>query len=187
MQVHHITPGSFDKNFGKSINSLIEYLPPDDWICLRDIDTMPLHHRVFFKQCQDIAESGKFNLVGCMTNRLGLAYQLHEGRLSDDFDIMNHIDIAHERYEQFGSEVSDSPELIAGVFMLFSKQTWEDAGRFPEGAIQINGSFVDYLFCKKVKRLGGKIGIAKGIYIFHIYRSWLANVRMGYNHLTDKV
>jgi GT2 family glycosyltransferase len=183
MRVHHITPGHSDKNFGKSINELVEFVPDEDWICLRDIDTLPLHHRAFFKQCEEIAERGDFDLIGCMTNRLGLKYQLHGGELSEDWDIKNHIKIAHERYEKHGSEVVDCDSTVAGVMMLFSKHTWEDIGRIPEGGVSIGGSFVDYIINERVRKIGGRIGIAPGIYLFHIYREWLENVRIGYNHI----
>lgn len=181
--VHHITPGRADLNFGKAINDLIEFLPDDDWICLRDIDTLPLHHRVFYKQCEDIANKGEYDLVSCITNRLGVAYQLHDGKLSDNFDIKYHLKIAHERYDKYGSTVTDAPGNIAGVLMLFSKKTWEDVGRFREGGVQVNGSFLDYIFSSTVEKIGGRIGIAKGIYLFHTYREWADNVRMGYKHL----
>ena len=183
MKVHHITPGASDKNFGKAINDLIEFLPDEDWICLRDIDTLPLHHRVLFKQCEEIAERGDYDLVGCMTNRLGITYQLHDGKLSEDFNIKNHIAIANDRYKKYGSKVIESPGTVAGIFMLFSKKIWEDVGRFREGGIRINGSFLDYVFNEQVKKAGGKIGIAPGIYMFHIYREWGANVRMEQKHL----
>jgi hypothetical protein len=75
IKVHHITPGQSDLNWGEAINDIIWELPDDDWVCLRDIDTMPLHHRVFFKQCEDIANANEFDLVSCMTNRLGVGYQ----------------------------------------------------------------------------------------------------------------
>lgn len=183
IQVHHITPGRSDKNFGRSINQLIENLSDEDWICLRDIDTMPLHHRVFFKQCEEIANSNKFDLVGCMTNRLGLTYQLHDERISENFDIKHHIEIAHKRYEKYGSEVEETENNIAGLMMLFPKRLWDDVGEFPEGGIHVNGEFLDYIFSKRTRRIGGRIGIAKGIYLFHIYREWLDNVRMGYTHI----
>jgi hypothetical protein len=184
MRVNHITPGSSDKNFGKAINTIIEGLPDDDWICLRDIDTMPLHHRVFFKQCEEIAERGDFDLVGCMTNRQGLKYQLHDGKLSENFDVKHHVKIAHERYEKHGSEVEEIPKgLIAGIMMLFSKKTWFEVGKFPEGGIQIKGCFIDYLFCKILKDNDYRIGIAPGIYVFHLYREWSENVRLKNEHL----
>ena len=181
--VHFITPHRADKNFGKGINMLIEGLPEDDWICLRDIDTVPLHHRVLAQQCEEIAAAGEYGLVGAMTNRIGLTYQLHNGKISEDFDIKNHVEIAHQRYEEFGSLVEDSEFLIAGMFMLFPKKVWSEMGGFPEGSIRIDGKFLDYIFSENVKKLGYKVGIAKGIYIFHIYREWLENVRVKYEHL----
>lgn len=183
--VHHITSGRADKDLGRAVNDVIEYLPENDWICLRDIDTMPLHHRVFFKQCQDIAEAGEFDLVGCMTNRLGLTYQLHDGKLSENWDVRHHIKIAEDRYNYYGSQVEEIEGTVAGVMMLFPKRVWYDIGMFPEGGVQLNGSFVDYIVNEKVRKIGGKIGIAPGIYLFHIYRAWAANVRMGWQHIAN--
>jgi len=183
--VHHITPGRADKNYGRAINELIEFLPDEDWICLRDIDTMPLHHRVFFKQCEDIAASGEWDLVSCKTNRIGVVHQLHGHQKSENFDVKHHIEIAHQRYEQYGSEVIKSCGLVAGVMMLFSKQTWEDVGRFKEGGVQVDGSFLDWHFSSSVERIGGRIGIARGIYLWHTYRDWADNTRsrMAQEHL----
>lgn len=185
--VHHITPGRADLNYGKAINDVIEFLPDDDWICLRDIDTLPLHHRVFFQQCEDIANAREFDLISCKTNRIGVVHQLHNHKISNNFDIKHHLQIAYERYEHYGSSVVESCGLVAGVMMLFSKKTWEDAGRFREGGVQVDGSFLDYIFSSTVEKIGGRIGIAKGIYMFHIYREWADNTRMGYKHLLKKI
>ena len=181
--VHHITPGRADKDLGRALNEVIEFLPENDWICVRDIDTFPLHHRVFFKQCEDIAERNEFDLVSCMTNRQGVKYQLHDGICSEDFNIKNHVKIAHDRYNKYGSQVEECPALIAGVMMLFSKQTWEDVGRFPEGGIAYKGSYLDNWLSRKVSDMNGKIGIAKGIYMFHLYREWGNDPRMTQEHL----
>ena len=170
VQVHHITPGRSDKNIGKAINDLIRGLPDDDWICLRDIDTLPMYHEKIYQQCEEIAERGDFDLVGCMTNRLGLHYQLVGGVKSDDPDIMNHRKIAVDLYNEHGNNVGYINQAIGGLFMLFSKKTWELVGGIPEGGIQIKGQFFDYHFCKKIMRHGLRIGIAKGIYLFHYYR-----------------
>lgn len=185
MRVHHITPAHSDKNYGKAINSLIAGLPDSDWVCLRDIDTMPLNHRAFIWQCEEIAERGDFDLVSCMTNRLGLQYQLHGKKLSENWDMKHHINIANERVDQYGSEVEELEQhfLVAGVMMLFSVKTWQKVGGFPEGSMQIGGCFLDYLFSKEVQDTGGRIGIAPGIYIFHLYREWAKNVRTQYQHL----
>jgi hypothetical protein len=168
--VHHITPGRSDKNIGKAINTIIRGLPDDDWICLRDIDTLPMYHEKIYQQCEEIASAGEFDLVGCMTNRLGLHYQLVGGKKSDDSDIANHRKIAKDLYKEHGNNVMVMNQTIGGLFMLFSKRTWEKVGGFPEGGIQINGHFFDYHFCKQVMKHRLRIGIAKGIYVFHYYR-----------------
>jgi len=190
MRVHHITPGHSDKNFGKSINDIIKNLPEDDWICLRDIDTMPLDHRKFFMQCEQLAKENKADLISCMTNRIGIKYQQHEGEISDNFDILHHMKIAEDLWKEFGTEVEITKDrcTLAGFFMLFSKKTWYKVGRFKEGAIQINGAFIDYIFSMAVRRGGMKLGIAKGVYVFHLYRAWVENTqhkntRTEYQHL----
>ena len=185
MKVHHITPGAKDKDLGKAINTIIEGLPDNDWICMRDIDTIPPHHRVFFKQCEQIAQNNEADIIGAMTNRIGMKHQLHENKLSENFDIKQHIQIAKKLHRQNGTNVKQltNGETVAGMFMLFSKTTWLKVGKFPEGAINIKGQFIDYLFCKAALNQGLKIGLATGVYIFHIYREWLPNTRTGFIHV----
>lgn len=187
MTVHHITPGRSDLNYGKSINDLIYDLPNEDWICLRDIDTIPLHHRVFFKQCEEIAARGDFDLVSCMTNRLGVAYQLHGGEMSNNWNIKHHIQIAEQLYDAHGSNVEEPPgNILAGVMLLFSKETWYNAGEFTEGGVAVNGHTLDNIFTQRVLRIGGRLGIAKGIYLFHLYRHWAHNARVAQEHIVNK-
>lgn len=169
INVHHITPGRSDKNLGLSINQIIQGLPDDDWICLRDIDTIPMYHEKFFIQCEELAESGKADLYGCMTNRLGLPYQVVEG-MYNETDISVHRATAMQLYKDYGNEVEILNETIAGLFMLFSKQTWLKVGGYPQGKIYDNTGMVDWKFCKAIKREGLKIGLAKGVYLFHWYR-----------------
>jgi len=168
--VHHITPARSDKNFGKAINQLIEHLPENDWICLRDIDTVPTNHVDFIRQCEEIANRNDFDLISCMTNRLGLPYQLVNGVINESMNFGEHMGIGKDLAEKFGSEVVKSPNSIGGVMMLFSKKTWLAIGKVPEGGIVLNGAFVDYHICKAIYRLRLKIGIAKGIYLWHTYR-----------------
>lgn len=170
VNVHHITPGRSDKNIGRAINEIVNALPDNDWICLRDIDTLPMYHEKIYQQCEQIAQAGEFDLVGCMTNRLGLHYQLVGERKSNDSDIMNHRKIGVDLYNKHGVEIMPIQQVIGGLFMLFPKSTWKQVGGFPEGGIQIKGHFFDYHFCKKVMQQRLRIGIAKGIYLFHYYR-----------------
>ena len=103
---------------------LIEHLPEGDWICLRDSDTLPMDHVKLYQQCEQIAETGKFQLVGGITNRLGLDYQLYDGKISDNFDIKYHRKIGLELSNKYGSEVvsSSGKKILEAFFMLFSFQ-----------------------------------------------------------------
>ena len=133
VRVHHITPATSDKNFGLIINRLISTLPDEDWICLRDIDTIPPDHVTFINQVDEIASNGKFDIVGCMTNRLGLKWQLYNGKLSDDYNFLNHVKIAKELSTKHGSKVMGTFQNVAGLFLLFPKSTWVKVGGFKEG------------------------------------------------------
>jgi len=169
--VHHITPARGDKNIGRAINDLVSRLNDDDWICLRDIDTVPPLHKQFIRQCEDIASRGDYDLVGCITNRCGLERQLYNKTLSDDMNMVNHIAIAEELIAKHGSHVCDYTGNIAGVMMLFSKRLWLAIGGIDEGGIVNKANeFFDYSFSKKAMAVRARIGIADGVYLFHLYR-----------------
>lgn len=184
VNVHHITPGRSDKNIGKAINDLIKNLPEQDWICYRDIDTLPMNHEQFFRQCEEIAMNGSFDLIGCMTNRLGLERQLYKRQISDNPDINYHRQIAIELFEQYGSAVSNTNSAIGGLMMLFPKELWTRVGGFEEGYIvHPNGRYFDNEFYVKAKKEGARVGIADGIYLFHFYRFGLENPTIQKKHL----
>lgn len=169
--VHHITPARGDKNIGRAINELVAKVDDNDWICLRDIDTVPPLHKQFIRQCEDIAMSGQYDLVGCITNRCGLERQLYKKHLSDNMDMMYHIKVAEELFVRHGSDVTDYTGTIAGVMMLFSKKLWLAIGGIDEGAIvNKHNEFFDYTFSKKAMAVKARIGIADGVYLFHLYR-----------------
>jgi hypothetical protein len=182
--VHHITSARADKNIGKAINDIVKHIGEFDWVCLRDIDTIPLLHKEFIQQCQDIADNGQFDLISCITNRIGLERQLYKEKISDDFDLKRHVEIAQELYELHGSKVSPYVGTVAGVMMMFSKKIWQQVGGFDEGGIvNSQAQYFDYSFSKKVSSVKGRAGIADGIYIFHLYRMWSENPMRATNHL----
>lgn len=164
--VHHITPASGDKNYGGAINAQIEPLPDDDWICLRDGDTMFLHPS-WPSQIEQLSQQN-FNLIGCMTNRLGLPWQLHEGKISEDPNVLNHYEISERLFNTHGATVEPLNNTIAGLFMLFPRRIWDEV-KFKEG-LHVDNAFIDYHFSIEIYRRFGKIGLAKGLYLFHFYR-----------------
>ena len=187
--IHYITPGSSDLNYGKQINEHIKHLPIDDWVVLRDIDTMPAYHEKFFWLCEQYAQTD-YGLIGCMTNRLGLKHHLHNEVKSEVTDWKYHREIGKQRFEYYKDkieecqfEVNNMADTIGGVFMMFPVKTWKFVMGFPEGGISINGYFIDYLFSKKVLVSGLKIGLALGLYMIHMYRPDARDTRTYTQHL----
>lgn len=180
--IHYITSGNSNLNLGKEINDFVEMIPDTDWVCLRDIDTMPAYHEKFFSICESIAKSD-YDLVGCMTNRLGLKHQLHNGVSSNNTDWNYHRKIGKIRYAEHGNRIEHIQENIAGVFMMFPKRTWLEVCGFLEGGICIKGKFIDWYFSNAVKEKHMKIGIATGLYLIHMYRPDAVNTRHATSHL----
>lgn len=192
MNIHHITPGRSNLNYGNAINDIVKCLPDEDWICLRDIDTMPSYHEVFFKQVEDISKTD-FALVGCMTNRLGLKNQLINEIFSENTDWKHHRAIGKREYAKHGSKVrimdfkkERIADCVGGVMLLFPKKIWKEVGGFREGQMLTDGGFIDWHFSKAIIEKGYKVGIAEGIYMIHMYRPDAANPKSAIQHLIRK-
>lgn len=167
-KVYYFTPGRGDKNLGKAYNDHVALAPKDAWICIRDGDTMFLNP-FWSRQIEDIIlKHGKrYPLISCVTNRLGLNWQLPFG-FSENADVMHHHEIASQLYAEKYDVVTTSQNQTAGLFMLFPKATWEKV-KFRPGLTN-GGTFVDFSFANDVMKRIGKIGIAQGLYLFHFYR-----------------
>lgn len=165
MKIYYLTPFSSEKRLGHIHNEYCKIVPnDDDWIVLNDPDVMYLHpHQQAWIE-STLKNKGKdFDLLGCMTNRIGLPEQMH--RL--DF-CNNKNDITYWVKEAFFfhcaiPETIKETDLIAGFCMIFRKSLWNKI-KFEE-SIQF-----DMKFCNAVKKAGGKIGIMKHILIYHQYR-----------------
>ena len=99
-----------------------------------------------------------------MTNRLRAGYQLHDGVISDEPDIRVHVAIAEQREADHWAQIKPCMGPVAGMFMLFRKSLWNQV-RFRSGTI-----YFDKRFCSEVQRRGARLGIAQGLYLFHLYR-----------------
>lgn len=161
-KIFYSTPFALDKNIGKSYNEFCELMPPDSYIVLRDGDSMFLTPD-FGKIIHSIIEEhgNQYDLIGCTTNRLRSNSQLHKGAFSNESNIIKHIEIA-EDLKQY-TEIRPTTE-VAGLCMIFRKSLWERV-KFRENSLAF-----DRQFSKDVLKIGGKIGIATGLYLFHSYR-----------------
>lgn len=163
MRIHYITPFATDKNIGKEYNARIKELPDDCYIVLRDGDTLFMNSD-WGNQIADIIKSNpNYQIIGAMTNRLGVSDQLFEGKISENSNINYHINIA-EQAKIFKTLVRPT-NLVAAMCMIFHKSIWDELGGFKEDSI-----FFDKEFCKSAIAKNMNIGVALGLYIFHLYR-----------------
>ena len=168
-RIWYITPFSTDKNIGAEYNAQIARIPQEDWVCIRDGDTIFLTpENQWGKQIEDIVQkaAGKYDLIGCITNRLRSTSQLYQNIFSGDHNMLNHGRIAKELYETKYDAIRINKTPVAGLFMLFPRKTW-DRVKFKEKC-----DTFDTHFGKELLKKGGKIGIAEGVYLYHWYRAW---------------
>lgn len=163
VQIRFIQPFSQSKNIGFEYNQCISELPDDCYVVLRDMDTLPLRSDWGNQIYKVIEANPAYQIIGCMTNRLRAPYQLVKGKFSDDPDISNHIEIANQLWDEKGTLVTEVP-LVAGMCMIFHKSICEQI-KFDENTI-----FFDKRFCEQARKLKMKIGVARGVYLFHLYR-----------------
>lgn len=167
-QIFFIQTYDYDINIGRGYNEHIKHLPADCWVCINDSDAMYLNPK-FGHQLNDIINKHgeDFALMGCVTNRLGGLHQLHEERFCNNMDLSHHFEIAMNLAKESYGEVNETSG-VAGVLMLFKKSTWEAVGGFREKDIACDTAFNNAIRQNKL----GKIGLMKGVYLFHAYRIW---------------
>ena len=154
-------------DIGGGINDFISLLPDDAWVCIRDADTMFLTPSAQM-QIGEIANSKPaYDVIGCMTNRLrSPAQTFMRDDMFDCADIGRHQKVAEMLERQRWCELSPMPhgEAIAGMFMLFRVSLWRLI-KFQKKSV-----YFDKRFCEAVVSNGGRLGLANGIYLFHMYR-----------------
>lgn len=177
MKVHYITTWSSQKNYGGAINEAIERLncSDDDWCCVRDGDACFLTPD-WGNQIQSIIENADgYDLIGCSTNRLREPHQLVNGMFSEQIDLASHFNTAIYMKSLNENKIYPFNHDIAGMFMLFRYSAWKN-NKFKE-----NTAIFDRLFTRGITK--GRVGIAPGLYVLHMYRLWSNNPKNDSKHL----
>lgn len=177
--IHYITPFRSDKNIGRAYNEACATAPEGAWICLRDPDTMFLQPDSQALIEQIIESDPPFDLIGCRTNRLRGVHQCLVN-MFDEKDMSRHMEMASNKHIKYGVDIHTTIQPIAGMFMLFRKQLWNQI-KFVENSI-----YCDKAFSADVLAAGGKLGVAQGLYIFHLYRWSSKHPYDDIGHLTGK-
>lgn len=174
--IHYISPYATDGNIGRAINEACALVPDGDWICLRDGDAMfttPDWGRTIDNVVR--GHGDKYDLFGAVTNRIGWKHHQVPG-MFDEWDYRKHVEAGQILRDTHGTHVTATSELIAGFFMLFSKDTWGRI-RFTEDRRRAR------LFDGDFSRQVGRRAVIQGLYLFHAYRPWSNSPRNDIKHL----
>jgi GT2 family glycosyltransferase len=164
MKINHLQIHDYNLNISARLNEAIDLLD-DEWICLTDNDTLKFPS--FAGNIRTLLESGtvtKNDVVGTMVNRLRPSNPAVVSDLFNESDINVHFNEAIDRWNKYETETFET-SIVAGSCMIFHKSLWTTIGGFNQEKI-----FFDKYFSYDVATNGGKCYIAKGIYIFHLYR-----------------
>jgi len=181
MKQIHFNTLCADKNIGAYYNQCCKLVPnPETWIGLWDTDVLMFNT---FVNWGDFLEKitikhPNIDLFACVTNRIGTHKQRYGKQQDENANIVYHRNLSEKILSENYTIVNDAVNTISGFFMFFKKKTWDKYGPFPEDTKLIG---VDTAFSRSISNNGGKIGIIKGMYVFHYYR--LAEGSNYINHL----
>jgi glycosyltransferase involved in cell wall biosynthesis len=155
------------KDIGAAYNRYMKLLPNDeDWACFIDHDAM-WTTRDWFKQLGSILlDNPEYGLLSVCTNRIGNSDQKLSG-FAEESNILRHRVIGKQLFNQEGTKVKDVTDMhrISGVVMLIRKDVWKKAGGFMSGFLGVDNDMHS-----RVAKAGFKVGIMRGIYVYHWYR-----------------
>ena len=161
-------PKDYHKDIGRVYNKYMELLSSDeDWACFLDHDAM-FTTADWYTQLEDIiAENPEYGLLTAITNRTGNTEQRVANIDYDNHNICYHRRIGTMAQEQNRTTVTNvsKTRTISGVVMLVKKAVWRKAGGFTGGFLKVDNDFH-----RRVVNAGGKVGIMKGVYVYHWYR-----------------
>jgi len=155
-------------NLGWVYNNFMEMVDDDDWVCFLDHDAA-FTTRDWYPQLESVIETNPdYGLFTCLTNRIFMSYQKIKGIDENNHDIAYHRPIGLELQEKYNTEIhplEDKTKLLSGVIILISKKAWKQAGGFADGFLGVDNKI--HLDCINN---GIRVGLMKGVYVYHWYR-----------------
>lgn len=171
--IHFETPYSFNKNFFDAIDKCFEKTSNEDWLCIRDGDTMflqPDYGHIIKEYIDKYPDTGLFT---CITNRCHYACQRLNREVMEVTNIVSHHIIANEVYCKNRLKISQVKRRIAGHLMIIKKSTWMKIRKeVQRKVIRQNKKIlgVDTKISNAMIKHNFPIRIMLGLYIFHYMR-----------------
>lgn len=162
-------PYAEDGNLGPAWNRIFESLPPNDWAVILDHDVM-FTTPIWYKQILRAIEQYPDGTFSCISNRIGVPSRWQSANRDempgDEHDIRQHrIFGALQAKDKSITDVTER-ELLAGMFFVMSKKTYEVIGPFPDG---LRG--LDNTIHVRLKKHGLRLYCINGLYLYHWYRA----------------
>ena len=178
--IHFAIPWDSNKNIAESYKYHIDN-SSKDWVCFIDGDAV-FTSSYFGKRLEECIRSNpEYSMFTCMTNRIGNSSQRSEyvDIASNNYHYHrmigeNHWSINHTECEDITSGIPAS-----GVMLLCKKEDLIGEGLDKKGMLGI-----DNLIHMKLSSKGSRIGLLKGIYLYHYYSNWDGNSSRDIDHLT---
>jgi len=171
--IWYFTPYATDKNYFKAIDAYMKVVPENDWVCLRDGDTMFLYSDFGHKLQGYIDRYPNTGLFTCVTNRCHYTCQQLNTTAFEERDIVWQKRIADRVFSDKQYKVKEVDRRIAGHMMMIKKSTWTKIRAEVERKVIAQGKKilgVDTKICNAILKYGLKIRIMEGFYLFHFLR-----------------
>ncbi len=165
--LHTFIPYSADGNLGAAYNHGMSLLHEGDVACFIDHDAM-FTTGEWFPQIERILEAHPdFSVFTAVTNRIGNPEQVCREAGKEDHDVANHRLIGRRLQTAHYSDITDitTKKPLSGVVIVVRKGAW-DRVKFTDGFLG-----VDNRFHKDARDAGLKVGLMKGVYVYHWYRA----------------
>lgn len=168
MNIHFHVAYAFDKQLAKYYNSVMDMYPDEDYVCFSDADSMYTSNDIGHKLKSIVEANPDYGLLTCVTNRVGCPYQLVQNMWWDE-RINEHWRVGEFLWQEYGTDVYDITTLqpLSGVLMLINVGAFKQTGGFSgKGMLGVDNS-IHRTFAAH----GKKVGLMRGIYLIHYYRS----------------
>lgn len=164
-------PKGKNANLGWCYNNFMEKVDDDDWVVFLDHDATFTTKKWFSQIEEAIEHYPEYGAFTTMMNRVGNNVHIPANVDRNNHDIKYHRKLGAELLEKEGSNVIDFNHgnfsaFLSGVIIITSKKTWKKIGGFKEGFLGVDNCFhVDCLYNNV------KVGLIKGLYLYHWYRA----------------
>ena len=166
------TPYSFEKKLFDAFDAYMNLVPnPEDWVCFMDGDTaflLPDFGHQIHMYVEKFPDTGLFT---CYASRCHYQLQVRRGTEMENPSILYHRLQAEKIRGELDGQVKEINRRIAGHLMVIRKSTWlliRDEVSRTAASKKVLG--VDTKISNAILRMGMKIRLMRGLYIFHYLR-----------------